>query len=80
MFYNATFCGGDRRVHIINFKELISDNDDIYIKYIATRSKVGEKGLYKLYVGASFGKHGISVKSILFESTKYEICKCYSSD
>lgn len=26
-----------------SFKELISDNDDVYIKYIATRSKVGGK-------------------------------------
>ena len=36
-----------------SFKELISDNDDVYIKYIATRSKVGGKKDYKLYVGTS---------------------------
>jgi len=36
-----------------SFKELISDTNEVYIRYVATRSKIGGTKDYKLYVGAS---------------------------
>ncbi|KAA9012284.1 ATP-dependent nuclease [Niallia endozanthoxylica] len=35
------------------FREYISDNDDVYIRYVATRTRIGGTKEYKLFVGPS---------------------------